>query len=489
MIRGPRPIAGLLCLALLSLHGGCKDDVSATSGDKLQNLSVEKGRLFVLELEEKVTVSKVQGGDDATSLFKQFAIHNHLLLYTHPDQKNVLRLGVTAPAASYGESTYERIRVRADHRVVYLPSANIELTKDDGSTIHVNFSDARLVPSELPSDGIIRSDFSLEGAGDFTIRRGDTFFSGDFTGRWSAIADERDPEVIIVPPAKGLVSGSFDVYFDEPVTAEQIASKIFLRDKKGEQLNISVEVRETDIPNFTTHIRVETANLLPFNDRLTLAVGTGFSDLVGNKVTKPKVEVVQTPDYPPAMNNVGHDFDAARGKKEFSYQGDVTLADHYLGLKGHAGRLAVLRPPSAGSRYSSALLARIRIPADAVWLQVRVRKVARNRDAKTPCLRYVLAQIDNGQLWNVECGPTDVPGEKFAAPDGAEYFTTDPFTLMNINVVGQRAREVVLVLEAKPLASDMNVETDPVFLVDMIRMVWEGEDPKSFGGDLQMAPP
>ena len=478
------PMTSLVC-ALLAWSGCPDDKPSATTGDKLVNLSLEKGRLFRLEL-NSVKLDKVLGGKEAKREFKHFINHNKILLYTHETLKHVLRLGVTAPAASYGESSYKRVRVRSDHIYVRVPAHLLRLVKDDGTIFEVNVASMRLKPKRgSVEDGVIDGEFNAEVSGSFGITHGDTRFSGDFFGEWTAIPDNQPPEVTVVPPARGLVSGAFDVYFDEPVTAKDIQDRVFLRNKEGKKMKIRVQIRPTDIDNYTTHLRVETNDLLPFNERLTLAVGVGFEDLVGNTLAKPEVTVINTKDYPPLMNQVGHDFDKARdAKPEFRLQGEAELVDSHLGkIKPVRGRFLKLIPPRSGSRYSSALVTRLRVPADAEYLQVRVLKTARTRDTPTPCLRYVMAHID-GLLWNVECGPTDLPKSKIETPDG-EYFTT-PWVHLNIRVDGQRGREVLVVLEARPLDPKTPLGMDPVFLVDMVRTVWVGEDPRKIDGDLEL---
>ena len=51
--------------------------------------------------------------------------------------------------------------------------------------------------------------------------------------------------------------------------------------------------------------------------------------------------------------------------------------EEYVSIKPHRGRMLKLTPPRAGSRYSSALLTRLKVPYDATHIQLRVLKVAR----------------------------------------------------------------------------------------------------------------
>ncbi len=477
-------LTSLVLVVTLALDGcqGCEDPPSATTGDKAVNLEMARGQLFILELGE-VEVSGVSGGKEAEREFRHFVNHNQLLLWTHDKQKHVFRLGVTAPAASYGESTYSKVRGRSDSSFVRIKSHHIELVKDDGAKMQLDITAARF---SVPEKGVatIDGEFDADIRGGWAITHGDTRFSGDFAGSWKGHLDDRPPEVTIVPPAKGLVSGAFDIYFDEPVTAEDIQERVILRDKKGNDMKITVEIRETDIDEYTTHLRVDTNQLLPFNERLTLAVGTGFQDLVGNKLARPKVEVVNTPDYPPLMNNVGHDFDAARTEPEFLLQGQIEFVDEYLGVKPYSGRLLKIEPPVSGARFSSALVARMRVAGDAKWLQVRALKIAHTRGSPTPCLRYVVASI-TGVLHKVECGPTDVPRGKLVVDGDEEQFTTQ-WIHLDIDVTGHRGHEIIVVIEARPLDPKTPPDMLPRFLVDMVRTVWEGEDPKVITGDLKL---
>jgi D-arabinose 1-dehydrogenase-like Zn-dependent alcohol dehydrogenase len=78
-----------------------------------------------------------------------------------------------------------------------------------------------------------------------------------------------------------------DVYFDQPVDTDQIASRVFLRNSAGKQMKTHVTVSPSEIPDYTTHLLVETLDLLPFNQKLSLAVGTEFKDLAGIALEKP----------------------------------------------------------------------------------------------------------------------------------------------------------------------------------------------------------
>lgn len=478
----------LATLVGLACAFGCKNDGPDEDLEEAgPDLYITKGTTYVMELYQ-VKLEKLVGGEDADREFRFFLNHNSILIWAHDHDANAYRIGVTAAAASYGESSYQRVYKPGNDLYIGLPSFTVDLVKDDGTVFHLDISSAKLKPDdvdETASDGEIQGELEADLQGGFSITKGETRYSGDFFGTWHGQVDESPPTVLVIPPAEGLVVGAFDVYFDEPVTAEAITDKVLLRGKDGTPLKTRVSVSESDINEFTTHIRVEPNELLPFGQRLTLAVGTGFRDLSGNKVSRPVVQVVSTPEYPPLMNNVGHDLAVGRDDVEFSLQGEAKLIDEYAGIKGYQGsRLLKLVPPKAGSRYSSAMLARIRVAADAHWLQVRVLKVARTRDANTPCLQYTVAQI-NGMVWNVECGPTDVPRSMLDRGDDGEYFTT-PWVHLNIDVRGQRSREVVFVLEARPLDPTMNVQMEPIFLVDMVRTVWEGEDPTVIQGDLQL---
>ncbi len=221
---------------------------------------------------------------------------------------------------------------------------------------------------------------------------------------------------------------------------------------------------------------------------MSLTVGRGFADLAGNRLDRPAVTVVDTPSLPPLMNSAGHDFDAARVEKEteFRLQGLARFVPEYAGIRPYAGQLLVLTPPPAASTRTSALVARLKVPYDATHIQIRTIKVARTRDVPTPCLRFAVAQR-NGVLWNVECGPTDVPTVRVERP-GGEVFTT-PWVPLTIDVRGQRGQEIVLLVEARPLDPEVPPQSQPVFLVDLVRMVWEGEDPRVIRGELRMPPP
>jgi hypothetical protein len=466
----------------VAVHAGCKDDKALQDEGERVSLTLPKGSLFVLESAE-LKVDKLIGGKEAEREFRHFANHNHLLLFADAKQRHIYRVGVTAPASSYGESTYRRVRGRSDHLYIRIPSHKIKLVKDDGAIIHVDVQSLRIEAAKKGDDGVISGEFDAHIIGSFTVEHGDTRFSGEFSGSWRGHPDDSPPQAMVVAPAKGLVSGAFDVYFDEPVTAEDIQKRVVLRSKGGDSMNIRVQVRDTDIDDFTTHLRIETNDLLPFNERLTLAIGTGFEDLVGNKLTRPTVQVVNTPDYPPLMNPVGHDFDKARKEPEFFSQGHVDFVDEYLGIKPYSGRLLKIKPPRSGARYTSAILARMRIPGEAQWVQVRALKVARTRDSPTPCLRYIVAGI-SGVLHNIECGPTDIPGSKMDTPDG-ELFTT-PWVHLDIDVTGHRGHEVILVVEARPLDPKTSASSEPIFLVDMVRTVYEGEDPKVIQAELEL---
>jgi len=238
-----------------------------------------------------------------------------------------------------------------------------------------------------------------------------------------------------------------------------------------------IQIVPTDIKDYTTHIRIETQDLLPFNQQLSLAVGVGFTDMAGHKLERPVVEVIRTPDLPPSLAGNGTDF-APGQEASMHVQGDVEFIDNFLGkVKPYAGRFLKITPPKPGSRYSSAIVSRLRVSPNAQTLQVRVLKSALSQEPNTPCLRYVVAHI-NGLLWNVECGPTDVPRTMLVAND-EEHFTT-PWVHLDIDVEGQRGQELLLVLEAKPLEPNMGTTTKPIFLVDLIRTVDSGQDPDTY---------
>ena len=108
-------------------------------------------------------------------------------------------------------------------------------------------------------------------------------------------------------------------------------------------------------------------------------------------------------------------------------------------------------------------------------LQVRVLKAAHTKDPNTPCLRYTVAQA-GGLVWGRKCGPTDTPNIRHQDADG-EFWVTD-WVNLDIEVVGQRGQDVLLLLEAEPQGVDVKDGTDPVFVVDAIRVVGADEDPK-----------
>ena len=476
MLR-PRPSISFIVIGLLiavSLGVGCKDDKeNGPDGPKI-DVRFEAGQLFQLEVVH-VKVDKLLGGKEAESEFKYFVNHNRLLFYVQ-STSGVLWLGVTAPPASYGESTYQRVRGKSDHLYFRVPNVHLELVKDDGTEIALDISSMRLEPRTRDSEtGVVTGEFEALVQGGFVITRGDSRLTGDFEGTWQGVPDTRAPTVVVIPPAKGLVSGAFDVYFDEPVTAKNMTERVFLRDKAGEAVRSRVWIRKGDLKDYTTHIRLETTDLLPFNERLTLAVGTGFEDLVGNKLTKPVVAAIITPDLPPLLTDSLHTFaDQPDDDSDYRVQGQFEIVEKFASVKPYRGKILKLTPPRAGSRFSSALITRVKVPYDATHIQARVLKVQRSRDMNTPCLRMTIAQA-NGTAWNVECEPRDAPTLMVTDDSGNEFFTTR-WVPMTVQVIGQRGQEIILVMEARPLDPAMSTTMKPVFLVDMLRIVKEGQD-------------
>ena len=472
-----RPGVSLSIVALLlavSTSAGCKDEKETGPDGPRIDVRFEAGQLFQLEVVQ-VKVDKLLGGKEAESEFKAFVNHNRLLFYVQSNS-GVLWLGVTAPPASYGESTYQRVRGKADHLYFRVPNAHLELIKDDGTEIALDISSMRLEPRKKdPETGVVTGEFEALVQGGFVITRGDSRLTGDFEGTWQGVPDTRAPTAIVIPPAPGLVSGAFDVYFDEPVTAKNMTERVFLRDKAGKAVRSRVWIREGHLKDYTTHIRLETTDLLPFNERLTLAVGTGFEDLVGNKLTKPVVTAIITPDLPPLLTDTLHTFDSdPDDDSDYRIQGQFEIVEEFASIKPYRGKLLKLTPPRAGSRFSSALITRVKVPHDATHIQARVLKVARSRDMNTPCIRMTIAQT-NGTAWNVECEPRDAPTLMVTDDAGNEFFTTR-WVPMTVQVIGQRGQEVVLIMEARPLDAAMSPTTEPVFLVDMLRIVKEGQD-------------
>lgn len=468
---------------LLLLTGGCKEEKkSATTGRRDRNILMERGQLYLLEL-ESIETDKLVGGDQAAAEFKVFGAKHQLFMWTNPGPPHVFTFGCTAPAASYGRSTYPRLRGRGDTYYVHLPRFQLKLLKDNGRTITMDIASIRIKPDEVPDDdGVVKGEFTAEIRGSFSVEFDSDRLSGEFFGSWHGSLDKSPPEVTIIAPDAGLVSGAFDVYFDEPVTSNQATSRVFLRNSKGKKLKANIEIEPTELDNYTTHIRVDPVDLLPFQEQLGLAVAigdekVGFADLAGNRLPRAKTKLYTTPEHPPQMNSVGHDFSKQRTKTEFKLQRDATLVDSHVGIKPNRGRFLLIKPPPAGSRYSSALIALIRIDSDTKYLQVKIAKIADTRAAETPCLRYTVAQVD-GLPWSRDCGPTDVP--MIPVEFGETRVFTTPWVPMTIDVEGLRDRQVVIELEARPLSPTVPMGSNPRFIVDVIRPVWEGQDPTEF---------
>lgn len=459
-------VAAALCLA------GCKKDEKPKTEAPV-GLTLAPNQTFLLELAE-VSLEKLVG-DNADKELKFYLSHNDILLFTLNGENQVFTIGMSAPPASYGKASYKRIRGRTDGRYIWVPDVGLKIVKDDGAIFSLDIVEMRLSPDDAPGDdGVIASDFTAQVRGSVSLDRGDARVSGEFFGTWSGKVDVSPPRVTVIPPAEGIVSGSVDVYFDQPVDTDRIASRIFLRDAKGKALKTHVAVSQSEIPDYATHFLVETLDLLPFNQKLSLAVGTDFKDLAGIALEKPHVTIIRTPDYPPLMNEAGTDFDAGR-EKEYRTQGDVGVVPVFAGLKPYAGRLLKIVPPPPGSRTTSALVSRIRVASDASVLQLRVAKVARTRDPETPCLRFIAAEVD-GLVVTTQCGVTDVPRTLITDASGDEYFTS-PWVHLNISVAGHRGRELVFLVEARPMTGEMKTTSEPVFLVDLVRVIWEGQDP------------
>ncbi len=469
-------------LGLLLVWCGCKEQKKSPTGAKGRNLVVKKGQLYTLEL-FSIETEKLVGGEEAATAFKFFVAKNQILLFTHSGAPHVFTLGFTAPPGSYRRSNYPRVRGRSDTYYVHLPNLRLNLIKDNGREFILRVGSIRIKPREEPGqDGIIGGEFNAEIRGSFAVEFGQERFAGDFFGTWYARLDTKAPEVGIVPPDRGLVSGSFDVYFDEPVTSNQAQNRIALRDSKNKEVKIKATIEATDLNDFTTHIRVDPIDLLPFNEKLGLAVAVGtdiagFADLGGNRLPRPKTLFYDAPDYPPQMNSVGHDFDKARKDEEFRLQRDVRIVDEHFGVRPHRGRMLLITPPPAGSRYSSAMLARIQIDDDTRFLQLKVAKVADTNASLTPCLQLTVAQVD-GMPWRRVCAPTDVPSIVLET-ERAEVLVT-PWVPITVDVEGQRGRQVVIELEARPLDPATPVGSNPRFLIDMIRPIWEGQNRNEF---------
>ena len=466
------PMTRLLLVALVMLGFGCKKDDKATT-DAPTGLSLPAHTTFLLELGE-VTLEKLIG-ENAERVLKFYLSHNEILMFTLSGEKQVFTIGMSAPPASYGKASYSRIRGRTDGRYIWVPNVGLKLVKDDGAIFSLDIAEMRLSPEDKTGeDGLISGNFTAQIRGSVSIDRGDSRMSGEFFGTWTGKPDSSPPRVTVIPPAEGIVSGSVEVYFDQPVDTDAIASRVFLRDGSGKTMKTHITVSPSEIDDFTTHLLVETLDFLPFNQKLSLAVGTAFKDLAGVALERPYVTIIKTPDYPPLMNEAGNDFGDGR-EKEYRTQGDVTVVPTYASLKPYSGRFLKIVPPPSGSRTTSALVSRIRVSSDADILQVRVAKIARTRDPETPALRFTVAEVD-GLVVSTQVGPTDVPRSLISQESGEEYFTT-PWVHLNINVGGHRGRELVFIVEARPMTPDMKVQSEPVFLVDLIRVVWEGQDP------------
>ena len=458
---------------LLMLAPGCKDSNPPGRVKKsVPDISLPRDTVYVFEL-ESVKIDKLVGGETSRDEFNFFLHKNQLYVVSSATGRHTFQIGLTAPPASFGLSRYSKVRGRSDHLAVRLPSFDTGLTKVDGTYFHLVFNELRFEAVDEPDAKGVFKEVRARGRGNFSISHGDSRYSGGFDAVWRGEIDTHPPEVTVIPPANGLVSGRFDVFFDKPVEVGQVSERVFLRNAEGKKLPIRVEPVETDFRHYATTLRVETQNLLPFDSQLSLAVGTAFTDLGGRSLTKPSVTTIRTPHLPPVLVGAAHDFRDSRGEEEFSTQGEIEIVETHRGVKPFGGRLLVLTPPKAGRRYSSALITRTLIPNDAEWLQVYVRKIARTRDTHTPCLRYTVAQV-TGELWNVECAPQQIPSLMIDTADG-EFFSTK-WLPISINVHGQRGQEVVLLLEAEPMQPDMPVESEPTFVVDRIRTVPEGQD-------------
>jgi len=475
----PRLAALALLLAVMT---GCKKDPKHDNTVSPIKFSFDLDQLFVLELVgDSLVLDNLVGEESLERDFRDVANHNQLLLYTDPNTKNILRVGVTAPAASYGESSYERVRATGDHLNIRLPSFSIKLLKDNGTTVQLSISTFEITPGgDPPADGVLHDDFKLFTSGTFSVRRGDTQYGGDFSAQWRGHPKTTPPHPLILPPAGGLVTGAFNVYFDEPVLIRSLRERLHLRNEEGEPMDIDVHPIPSDIKDFSTHIVLKSRDLLPFGTRLSMAVGVDFTNLNGAQMERALVEIVETPQPPPFVQEAGHDFNAGRTDSEYTLHGTAELVDRFRGITPYRGRLLKITPPPAGQRAVAAFSTRLQVSADASHLTLRVMKIASTRDHETPSLRFLVA-YPNGLIWRQMQAPTDVPQRQFEH-EGREYFRTE-WLHKSLDLVGQRGQEVTVIIEAEPLKPTMKPEMKPVFLVDLLHTVWEGEDPNVIRGD------
>ncbi len=70
-------------------------------------------------------------------------------------------------------------------------------------------------------------------------------------------------------------------------------------------------------------------------------------------------------------------------------------------------------------------------------------------------------------MWTVCC-----THPKFTIGDN-EYFMT-PWSNVDIDVTGQRGKEVLVVLAAEPLSPEIDPESEPVFLIDSLTTIDDG---------------
>ena len=460
-------LPALFCLAASSLgFSGCKKDAPAFV--KPPDPTLERQRIFRLEI-ETATPAKIVGSGATGKVLENLLAEHGLIIYAPEKEAQTCWIGFSGSPGSYTVSGYTRVRFVNDPIAVRLEPFQVGVQLRDGRRLELDIRNARMTPvGEMPSDGVLGKDLRFEAQGGFAIAQGDTRLSGDLTAVWNGNKDPSAPEAQIVTPPDGLVTGVVRVHFDEPVRTESLPERFFLRDATRQPIEIDVIPTKTDLDEMSTEFVMKPRSLLPFGARLSVAISSELIDLLGRRLDKAALATFDTAAAPPAMLGTEHDFSAARGTAEFQVVGAVDFIGNFGTEVPSSGQLARLIPPSPLAANASALVTRISVPGDASRLEVRVRKVARTRDAETPCLTVTLART-SGVLWQVVCGASEVPRTAFPGPDG-EWLGT-AWTDVTIPLDGQRNVEAIVVIEAKARSVTMTSTMDTQFLVDRIRIV------------------
>ncbi len=457
------------CVAIVA-GAGCKEEAPLGSGGgtPVPEPQLARGHMFRLEL-DTLKVDKVVGSGGSAQTLKNVLGDHGLLIWTPEREASLVVVGLTGAPGSYATSRYTRVKRQNDPVAVRLEPFAVGMQLRDGRRLELEISSSRLTlpGGGSPPDGELDKDVQLEARGGFSLALGDTRISGSITGTWMGGRDSSPPEVQVVAPAAGIVTGKVEVFFDEPVKTERLPERLFIRDAARNPLEMNIEVEKTDLPDATTHVTLKPRALLPFDAKLSVAVGSELTDLIGRRLDKPTITVFNTSTAPPLL--VGHetDFGFARGDDAIQRIGDVEYLTQF-GLERALGRYVRLKPPLAVGGTTSAIVTRLMPPGNASELRIRVRKLTRLREQSTPCLTVVLAQ-PSGIPWTVDCGPTEAPREEILGPD-ATWFAT-PWTDLIIPLSGQRGTEVVLAIDAAPLAPSMNPAMDAQFLIERIHVV------------------